>query len=163
VRVSSLLNCIGCVCLVITACCGCATRVEDLTRVSPFSEQINQKYVLNSDCYAVRFVDSNRTNPCIKCGVTDRLFPNPADASLIGQYISNGRILGILPKGSILRINKIARGRTFESTYYTYLVAVEGPASHLWLTLDASLIIDPTKTPPIISPRVASPAFENSP
>jgi hypothetical protein len=94
--------------------------------------------------------------PVIRCGLLTSAFPNPADPSLVGKYINNGRIVGILPKGSTFRIFKLERKRTFENRYFMYLVALEDPAKQLWPALIASGITDQTKIPPVIYPEVAS-------
>jgi hypothetical protein len=153
VKVESLVNWFGWIGLIVATCTAC-THLDDLTNVPPYSQHINEKYVLNSDCYAVQF--GGESEQLITCGVLEPMFPNPADASLVGKYIGHRRILGILPKGSTFRIFKLERQRTFESSYYVYLVALEDPAKQLWPSLSALLITDETKTPPVIDPKVAS-------
>jgi hypothetical protein len=150
------VNCFGWIGLIVATCTAC-THLDDLTNVPPYSEHIKGSYILNRDCYVVQFHWSRKLNPYIKSGILDSMFPEPTDARLVGKDVSDGRILGILRKGTVLRIFELKRERTFESSHYWCLVAPEGSAQQLWPALDASLVkVNPSEFPPVINPKIAA-------
>ena len=86
----------------ITFLFGCSFPLVDYSQQEGYKQLINQKYRLKVDCFIVDYGSGLNIIPCGRVGL-----PETPDERFVGKVIKEGRVQGIVLKGSEFKITNI--------------------------------------------------------
>ena len=148
--------------LILLALCGCASKIEPLNSVYPYSKLAGKNYSLLSDCYVFRMRDSRGDLPYVLSYRDNPRVPTPVDRAHVGESNDSGDVLGLVPAGTIFRVNSIQRISIplsdNASWRYVYDISFVGKEISAWPHLDAYYLTDWIYNDPRFYQDIARPA-----
>jgi hypothetical protein len=133
---------------------GCAGLAPRNVRAEPrYSATLGQRFELGVSCY-VFFPSGTKEVPLLSPdNAPHERLPLPVDAKHIGHVFAEGKIIGIVPKGTVFRIVDVVRKTSLEYDILMYYVALEIPSDGIPATLNAYRLFNQYEDVPSIIPK----------
>ena len=119
--------------------CALASCTIDLSKKKPYLQSIGKQFVLQQDFYIYYFNDYGKHSylsfPCkLRLGTTHSLgnfaygLSERVDEKHVGSKNNHVTLEGVLHKGSVVTLKRVVEQRTFENTYFFYIISPnQGP------------------------------------
>jgi hypothetical protein len=133
---------------------GCI-HTEDISNRSPYSKLMGENYILEQDCYIMRYIGGH--GPLyVSNSLRTHFLPKNVSPEFIQKQFRNVLIVGILRKGAVFTIVGCEEERSPESTV-RFMKATFKDASFRGIVFDVYNLTDITKDPPEFFKDMARP------
>ena len=118
---------------------GCVSGSYDLSRTSPYQEQMGADYELAEDSYIVTLREMDELFVVNRYSTFSQ--PLPADAKYMGKSTEEINIKGVIPKGTVLKVTSIRGSESFSAGHSVeYFLEMGRAAKELRLRLNACFL-----------------------
>ena len=141
---------------------GCFNTTEDLSKKKPYNEAIGKRFIVKKNMFIYQHSDSNvsqiGTPEYLKSMVP--IIPSVVNVKYVGTQAGSVKITGIVKKNQVVTLNRIIIDKSFESSFFSFRVFVDGNSYFSKHECDCSSIINRSFNPPKTSNWSDPPIFK---